>query len=316
MGGIYAKSFVTIAADKAASSDEGCFRAQNDLGKRYYRHEFMDNIGQSSFVYVRQRTGMQQNPTLETITCYADDVSSKLETRGWTLQKQLLSPRIVHFSETEMTWECNTQNVCECGHAMGLSNLKSNHVELTSIHSDNETYGTRGLNWRKVVVEYSRRILTYSTDRLPAISGLAATVQATNRLDYLAGLWRSDLPHDLLWYSQTTGSAFFGEEERLTSRRHAIYHAPSWSWASVTGPVAFATSEAKPMWEILAANTVRSDLNPFGRVSSGRITVKGSTAEVYIEKRTHVNNRNQQEQTRHFAISEAHPTVKKLQEVA
>ena len=112
-----------------------------------------------------------------------------------------------------------------------------------------------------------------------------------------------------------TGSTFFGEEARLTGRRHATYHAPSWSWASVTGPVVFVTSKAKPMWDILAANTVCSDLNPFGSVSSGRITVEGSTAEVYIEKRTNLNNRIQKEQIHHFAISDAHPTVRKVQEV-
>ena len=140
-------------------------------------------------------------------------------------------------------------------------------------------------------------------------------MQATDRSDYLAGLSRSDLPHDLLWYSRTTGSPFFGEEAHLTGRRHVTYHAPSWSWASVTGPVAFATAEAKPMWEILAANTVQADLNPFGRTRSGRITVKGSTAEVCVEKRKHLNNKTQKDQVWHFAISEAHPNVKKLQEV-
>ena len=315
MGGIYAKSFVTIAADKAASSDEGLFRTEEDPGKRYYRLEFMDKIGKSSFVYVRPRIGMQQNPTLETMTCSADDASSKLETRGWTLQEQLLSPRIVHFNDTEMTWECNTENVCECGNAMGSSKLEKNRVEPDSINNDNTTCSIRGLEWREVVAEYSRRILTYSNDRLPAISGLAATVQATNGSDYIAGLWRSNLPHDLLWYSQTTGSPYFGEEARVTGGRHTTYHAPSWSWASITGPVTFASSKANPLWEILAASTVRSVLNPFGTVTSGRIKVKGSIAEVYIEKRTHLNNNTQKDQVRHFAISEAHPTVKRLQEV-
>ena len=315
IGGIYANSFVTIAADKAAGPNEGCFQAEDDFKKRRYGIEFRDNIGRPNFVYVRQRAITQQNPTLETMTCYADDASSKLESRGWTLQEQLLSPRIVHFSETEMTWECNTQNVCECGNVLGSSTLKNNHVGPESIHTKNAAYVVRWLNWQKVVTQYSRRILTYSTDRLPAISGIAATMQATDGSDYLAGLWRSSLPYDLLWYSEPTGSPFFEDEARLTSRRHVTYHAPSWSWASITGPVAFATIEARPMWDILAANTVQADPNPFGSISSGRLTVKGSMAQVYIEKRTHLNNHTQKGQIRHFAISESHPTVKKLQEV-
>ena len=62
MGDIYARSFVTVAADSAASPDEACFRVEKDGGKRYCRIGFMDNIGKSSFVYVRRCIGTQQNP--------------------------------------------------------------------------------------------------------------------------------------------------------------------------------------------------------------------------------------------------------------
>lgn len=49
MGRIYAKP---IVADKLASSHEGLFRAKEDLGKIYYRHDYVKNAGNSCFIYV------------------------------------------------------------------------------------------------------------------------------------------------------------------------------------------------------------------------------------------------------------------------
>lgn len=140
-------------------------------------------------------------------------------------------------------------------------------------------------------------------------------MQADGAGDYLAGLWRSNLATDLLWNSRTTGSTFFGEEERHPRARHSVYHAPSWSWASVTGPISFASFKMQPMWEIMSANTTVLGANLLGCVSAGILNVKSSVAEVRIEMRTHINNRNEKEQVRCLAVSEAHPTFRKLQEV-
>jgi hypothetical protein len=42
-----------------------------------------------------------------------------LMSRGWAFQERLLSPRILHFCESELVWECRELSVCECG---GLKN--------------------------------------------------------------------------------------------------------------------------------------------------------------------------------------------------
>jgi len=53
--------------------------------------------------------------------------------------------------------------------------------------------------WGKLVHEYSRRNMTYDTDRLAAIAGIVAIVQAGLDDECLAGLWRGQLPYQLLW---------------------------------------------------------------------------------------------------------------------
>lgn len=33
--------------------------------------------------------------------------------RGWVLQERVLSPRTLHFTSTQMFWECNQKIACE-----------------------------------------------------------------------------------------------------------------------------------------------------------------------------------------------------------
>jgi hypothetical protein len=85
----------------------------------------------------------------------------------------------------------------------------------------------RGLYiWSNIVLSYMRRSLTHEQDKLIAISGVAWRLQSSVQSEYLAGLWKTNLPLQLLWTS------YFKENH---TRRTATYCAPSWSWASVTG---------------------------------------------------------------------------------
>ncbi|KAK4541031.1 hypothetical protein LTR36_008400 [Oleoguttula mirabilis] len=77
--------------------------------------------------------------------------------------------------------------------------------------------------WRDLVGQYSHRDLTYATDALPALSGLAKSWQARSPGlgRYLAGLWEHDLLRGMLWRCV---------DDRQTTRA-AQYLAPTWSWA-------------------------------------------------------------------------------------
>jgi hypothetical protein len=84
--------------------------------------------------------------------------------------------------------------------------------------------------WSAAVSDFTSRKLTYESDKLPALFGLARLNGQDSKGGYVAGLWRSDLLELLLW-----------RVESNDSKRYVKYHAPSWSWASVTGKVAFDT---------------------------------------------------------------------------
>ncbi|KAH7628833.1 hypothetical protein B0T09DRAFT_268002 [Sordaria sp. MPI-SDFR-AT-0083] len=99
--------------------------------------------------------------------------------------------------------------------------------------------------WNRLVERYSQCNITYSSDKLPALSGLAKSFSilqgsgfALNGQSYLAGVWRPYLPEALYWKPKPPlrGDVPFGR-----NRPHP-YRAPSWSWSSVESPVEWINS--------------------------------------------------------------------------
>lgn len=128
-----------------------------------------------------------------------------------------------------------------------------------------------GDRWQNIVSEYSRRALTFATDTLPALSGLAAKWSSMNVLDgyhvnYLAGLWRRNLDRDLLWKYR----------DSLDNDRPPDYIAPTWSWAANRRAVGWIKAHYASDYHttILGAHCqVRT--NMFGKVDLGVIYLRG-----------------------------------------
>ena len=55
--------------------------------------------------------------------------------------------------------------------------------------------------WYEIVELYTRSNLTYSKDKLVAISGLVQQIESATKFDYVAGLWKQHLDTDLLWFT-------------------------------------------------------------------------------------------------------------------
>jgi len=127
-----------------------------------------------------------------------------------------------------------------------------------------------------MVNAFTKRKLTHESDRLPAISGVAKEIQLQTGDEYLAGLWRQDLSHELLWKVDYLFAA-----KDSTWHRPAKYRAPSWSWAAIEGPICMDLRPSeldKAHGDVLAtADDVRVLeakiepiwQNPYGEVSGG-----------------------------------------------
>lgn len=79
--------------------------------------------------------------------------------------------------------------------------------------------------WYRILNEYSLRQLSFESDRLDAISGLAERLSRIIDDEYIGGMWKSNLLECLQWRPDTQDR---GKEAVRQSRPRA----PTWSWAS------------------------------------------------------------------------------------
>jgi hypothetical protein len=127
----------------------------------------------------------------------------------------------------------------------------------------------------KVIGNYSKRELTYDSDKLPALSGAVQFFHEKLQDEYLAGLWKGDLLSGLRWQT----------DSYPTKNQHpASYRAPSWSWASTNLRVYYPNTKFfKEFAEIVDVQCDTVGGLPFGRVNGGYITLKAPVVEGWIE---------------------------------
>ncbi|KAK4031964.1 heterokaryon incompatibility protein [Parachaetomium inaequale] len=134
--------------------------------------------------------------------------------RSWVMQERFLAPRVVHFVASQLFWECHQRTASEI---LDPDYLAQTDILLSSVHPSQFPFEM----WDRM-------------DKLVAIGGLAQHIaRMVGHADtYLAGLWKSRLPRQLLW--SVAGCEQAG---RAPSYRPPVYRAPSWSWASVEARV-------------------------------------------------------------------------------
>lgn len=156
-----------------------------------------------------------------------------VNTRGWVLQERVLSPRILHFGKRQIIWECCDHSAIETfpdglhPRIIGTGHEWSKEKDL--FFGTKRTYAEREGDkldlynlWARLVKSYTACQLTYQSDKLVACSGLAKIIQARINDEYVVGMWRRYLEHELLW--QPTAPE--------ASRKKTSY-LPSWTWASL-----------------------------------------------------------------------------------
>jgi hypothetical protein len=127
------------------------------------------------------------------------------------------------------------------------------------------------------VSNYSRRSLTYQSDKLKAIAGLADIFARQTGYECIAGLWKEDLTYGLMWQTISRGA----------SRDDTSI--PSWSWISVDGPVTvpdFPRPSTTPFLELLHADQQWEGVPLSSRLKAACLTVRGKMMELTLGKRS------------------------------
>jgi hypothetical protein len=152
----------------------------------------------------------------------------------------MLSKRILDYDSHRTRWVCSESSFDETdGWAYEDLNYDRSYTAYSSFHrllrkrkppAFNSTasrhFWQAYKEWHSIREQYTKRLLSYPTDRLPAIAALAQTLEQYLGT-YTAGLWNKVLALELLWKSA---------RPRLAPRP-TEYICPTWSWPSINCPV-------------------------------------------------------------------------------
>jgi hypothetical protein len=226
----YGNAVLTIAVDMASADTEGFLEFHRQIS-----HQIQATFNSSK---AEQKHPIWYAPFLDQSTFWDEPLGqfrtglserSPLCKRGWTLQEQLLSPRLLQYTATQIVWECKSCEVSESNKSIleprNPITKRIHHLPLPEESDDDAEVDNEALNlalegWDYLVQEYQHRALTQAMDIFPALSGIARQFHERSGFNYRAGLWLEDLHWGLLWSTEGYG------------RKAVTYRAPSWSWAS------------------------------------------------------------------------------------
>jgi len=225
--------------------------------------------------------------------------SCEIASRGWILQELLLSPRALYFGMNQVHWVCLDLEACETWPEGNPCRISTDMDIFRSKWFSNFDVDL-SFWWGLIVERYSALNLSIAEDKLVAISGVAKLFQQRTHGEYFAGHWKSTLPQHLIWYRGPWKSTlpqhliwYRGPWKRChwkiseTRSRSSIYTAPSWSWASVEGPVYFPIKSGREV--ILCSipevyvNTAGGD--PTGRAVDGQLTLRAPSTTAAVSQR-------------------------------
>ncbi|KAH8586993.1 heterokaryon incompatibility protein-domain-containing protein [Bisporella sp. PMI_857] len=274
MNEVYGNATLTIAASGATEASQGIFsfpfNPEEETCTIPYR--LLDGRVGKAFVRFYPHKGKKVEA---------------LARRAWALQESLMSPYVLSYHTDQLVWQCHTTRIFADG----------------PVTVDQPQLARK---WENVIAHYTQCGMTFPSDKLAAISGYAKSRSDTDKSDsfryaeggnsYLAGLWLSHLPSQLLWCA-----------DQSAVQPRPAFRAPTWSWASIDSPIQYKLSTtAIYTFQVLDYSIAASKLDPFGPIdayppsyirikacvksASGiRIRLTGMQTEICMEERLHSN---------------------------
>lgn len=271
MASIYQNSLVTLAGTKSHSSEQGLF-SHDSLLSRARKLEVTDGDGKIHDLYVRLRRPHWEDKIGNDYS-HARSRLYPLLTRAWCYQERLLSPRFVHFCGTELVWECMEHSMCQCGLFQPRFQLKLSGSTSFGLPQAPSAHPAEYHNWKEIIQQYSQLEITYDSDRLVALLGLADDAKKYHKGRYLAGMWEDTLIEDMLWYVSNDP----------TGQRPRLHSPPTWSWASTSAPISF-RGVTDHMCEIVDVDYNPSPGSHKGKqASQGKMVIRGHLVEATVQ---------------------------------
>lgn len=229
---------------------------------------------------------------------------SVLNTRAWVLQEWILSPRLVHFTKDGVFWECishiasknndvdfyftHIQDQSFANEENGFFPVMARAAAAGSFHTWQSLYEI----WARLIEDYTCRNMTLRDDKFAALTGLTTAFKSQLQDVSIAGLWRADFHMGLLWSVESYSSidTLYLEYKRYRTPvwKAAMPGIPSWSWASIDGPIHYNVHRGARFVNDLQINDVRveweNDIHDYKSLG-GRIYAKAVLRPVHVTYR-------------------------------
>ncbi|RYO54986.1 hypothetical protein AA0116_g9299 [Alternaria tenuissima] len=326
MDKVYKSAFVTLAATSASTSEDGFLdymladRIFTILLPCHLDGKLADGFlgtAMTESIVVRYAE-MRDTQHME-----ADVDGSTWNERAWTLQERHLARRIIHFSTTEIFWECRRGFAPECGYRImvlprsltktygandsseessdedtddAASPLARSGSEISERLSTSEGSDSESDSWdhtlatRSVVYFWWFQVLAdYSL--VKELNHTLLTQVTYEEDQYIAGLWLGALADSLLWTP--------ADPEAMTDPTDpGNYRAPSFSWASWDGTIIPWSRNGR--WpdirledstiEYIGHDIELDTLNEYGSIRHASLTLRAGIAQIVRQKRYIINN--------------------------
>ncbi|KAF7522104.1 hypothetical protein G7054_g12251 [Neopestalotiopsis clavispora] len=270
MDRIYANSYLTICTLTSASCQEG-FLQRPEYPRRIKIPYDMTRDDSECFEIGHAAVYDSDSDWTE-----SDIENNRWNTRGWTFQEKLLATRILYFGNTGLHFACSTRLCSE----FSDFDEKPRSLVLDAILKIQDSKSIYHSWYSHVAQKFSARQLTYIGDTLPALSGLARRFAEATNDRYLAGLWRKDLVHGLLWtLRRPEFNSLLDLVESLKEKQN--YVGPSWTWAGRGALSSFLRGKRDLLsrshslqvshlqCKVMRASTTPNGQDSFGTVSGG-----------------------------------------------
>ncbi|KAF2641854.1 HET-domain-containing protein [Massarina eburnea CBS 473.64] len=233
---VFSSAYVTLSATCSNGTSDGFLKPHPEEGPKartYSPINVPTANGRSSRVYI-----------CNAIDDFKRDVEeAELSTRGWVFQERALSRRVLHFTDTQMYWECGKGVRCET--MMRMYNRKSSFLSDPNFPESMASHykGMRIIFFENIYEKYSQLSFTYWRDRAVALAGIErrlARVYATRaRYGILDHSDRSYLRRSLLWQRAVSDAAPREQHSLPKIEFGAGQEVPSWSWMAVMGAIEY-----------------------------------------------------------------------------
>jgi Heterokaryon incompatibility protein (HET) len=265
MGRIYAASICTIAASGAENNHVGCF-ARREPARWPVRvcKLFNENapVGKDNPIILEPRLP-EWNVAVE---------NSPLSKRGWVLQERMMASRTLFWTKDALFWECS--ELCASEYEPKIYTLR--HVHLSRLRdvalcmsspADHDKC-RRKTDWVDIIQAFSQKALSQSSDKLPALAGVANELATLTGMKYEDGVWCSNLVQELAWapdfrpqWVGPTSTLYLADSPPLAR----LSGSSSWSWASLNARLSF-----RPAYSVSCQDAVQvEDLIRAGAQNDG-----------------------------------------------